>query len=67
MRTAEENRLRLARPAARARLEKHIRWLEEEEAELRREIEALVRATPELDDKHALLCSVCLLYTSRCV
>lgn len=58
MRTAEENRLRLARPAARARLEKHIRWLEEEEAELRREIEALVRATPELDDKHSLLCSV---------
>ena len=58
MRTAEENRLRLAKPAARARLEKHIRWLNEEEAELRREIEDLMHATPELDDKHTLLCSV---------
>ena len=58
MRIAEENRLRLAKPAARPRLEKHIRWLEEEEAELRREIEALLRDTPELDDKHTLLCSV---------
>lgn len=58
MRTAEENRLRLAKPAGRARLEKHIRWLDEEEAELRREIEALVRDSPELGDKHTLLCSV---------
>lgn len=58
MRTAEENRLRLAKPAARPRLEKHIRWLDEEEAELRREIETLLRDTPELDDKHSLLCSV---------
>lgn len=58
MRTAEENRLRLAKPAGRARLEKHIRWLNEEEAELRSEIERLVQATPELDDKHTLLCSV---------
>lgn len=58
MRTAEENRLRLVKPAGRARLEKHIRWLNEEEAELRREIEKLVQATPELDDKHTLLCSV---------
>lgn len=58
MRTAEENRLRLAKPAARPRLEKHIRWLDEEEAELRREIETLLRDTPELDDKHTLLCSV---------
>ncbi len=58
MRIAEENRLRLAKPAARPRLEKHIRWLEEEEAELRREIEALLRDTPELEDKHTLLCSV---------
>ena len=56
MRTAEENRLRLAKPAGRARLEKHIRWLDEEEAELRREIEELLRDSPELDDKHTLLC-----------
>jgi transposase len=58
MRTAEENRLRVAKPAGRARLEKHIRWLNEEEAELRSEIETLLRQSPELDDKHALLCSV---------
>lgn len=58
MRTTEENRLRLAKPAARGWLEKHIRWLDEQEAELRRDIEALIRQAPGLEDKHALLCTV---------
>jgi len=58
MRTAEENRLRLAKPAARVWLEQHIRYLDEQEAALRREIEALIRQAPGLEDKHALLCTV---------
>lgn len=58
MRTAEDNRLRLAKPAARGWLAQHIRWLDEQEAELRRAIEALIRQAPGLEDKHAILSTV---------
>lgn len=58
MHTAEQNRLKTVTPAGRERLEKHIRWLDEEAEDLRREIEELIRQAPELEDKHDLLCSV---------
>lgn len=58
MRTAEQNRLGTTPAAGRERLEKHIRWLDEEAEDLRREIEELIRQVPELEDKHDILCSV---------
>jgi transposase len=58
MLTAEKNRLKTIQPDGRARLEKHIRWLEEEVRELTEEIEELIRQHPPLEDKYELLCSV---------
>jgi len=58
MLTAEKNRLKTVKPAGRARLEKHIGWLEEEAAELKREMGDLIRQAPELEDKQDILSSV---------
>lgn len=58
MRTAEQNRLKTVTPPGRERLEKHIRWLDEEAEDLRGEIEDLIRQAPELEDKHDILASV---------
>lgn len=58
MLTAEKNRLKTVKPAGRTRLEKHMRWLEEEVQELTEEIEDLIRLNPPLEDKYDLLSSV---------
>jgi transposase len=55
MLTAENNRLGTVKPAGRARLEKHIRWLEEEAAELQREILDLLQNQAEFEAKSDLL------------
>lgn len=55
MLTAEKNRLGTVRPTGRERLEKHIRWLEEEAAALQGEIDSLLRDVPELEAKNDIL------------
>ncbi len=55
MLTAEKNRLGTVKPAGRQRLEKHIRWLEEEAAGLQRDIDDLLRGAPELEARNDIL------------
>lgn len=55
MLTAEKNRLGTVKPAGRARLEKHIHWLEEEAAELQREVDDLLQNAVEFETKSDLL------------
>jgi transposase len=58
MLTAEKNRLGSAPATVRERLRQHILWLEEELAQLNRQLEALINQTPDFKDKNDLLQSV---------
>ena len=58
MLTAERNRLRQAPRGLRGRVQEHIRWLERHLAELGRELDHAVRASPAWRAKEQLLRSV---------
>jgi transposase len=57
-RTAEKNRLPLARPSQRASIERHLEWLGGEIRDLEEEIERQLQASPDFKEKARLLRSV---------
>jgi transposase len=58
MLTAERNRRQAAAPALHGRIDAHLRWLEEALAEIERDLDAAVRASPLWRAKEELLRSV---------
>ena len=58
MRTAELNRLKTARYTARERIQKHLEFLEQELADVEREINELMQQSEELSAARKLLMSV---------
>jgi transposase len=54
---AERNRLRTA-PRTADRIQKHLRWLEDEVKRIEKELEGLVQSDPDLEAKAAILKSV---------
>jgi transposase len=58
MLTAEKNRLRTTRESVRQRVQGHIRWLEQELADLDDDLERTLRESPLWREKDNLLCSV---------
>jgi transposase len=58
MPTAERNRRQAAAPALHGRIDAHLRWLEEALAEIERDLDGAVRASPVWRAKEELLLSV---------
>ena len=55
MSTAEKNRMRIATPRVRPKVEEHIRWLEDSLKELDKDLADLIRSSPMWRTKEAIL------------
>jgi transposase len=56
--TAEKNRLSRAHPSVRAHVEAHIAWLEDQQKQIEREVESVVRDSPLWCERDGILRSV---------